>query len=163
MSEAREIYDPTTAEPWVPAKDWVRLSNGRWVCVWELSVPENFQVGEAGRRHPQDPRPGNNEQELAVWLIAYAAHRGEEPGSPRIWNDMQIHLLLSLPPDDFTKLLVAARGLLGTSEEAEERARDFIPGAEVSGRPASSTGVSSTSTGIRLSSEPPEWVSSPGS
>ncbi len=148
MSE-RRIYNPALAPPWNPAKDWVELSEGASVCVWELSVPESYQVAEAAQRHPQDPRPGGNEQEAAIWLLAYSCRKGDEPGSERIWSDLEAHRVMDLPPADFTRLLLAARGLLEAAPAAEERQRDFtLPPPDTSG-PRSPIGVSSSSTDSR--------------
>jgi hypothetical protein len=156
MSKERRIFSPEAARPWVPAKEWVTLVDGSEVCVWELSIPEQFQVAEAAQRHPQDPRPGSNEREAAVWLLAYACRAGEAPGSPRIWDDMHVHWIASerMNPEDFGRLLVAARGLVSNSEEAEKRARDFTPAPPAAGTPISSTGASSDSTGSRGNSRP---------
>jgi len=142
----RKIYNPKTATAWTPAKEWVELSEGSWVCVWELSVPESLEVGEAAQRHPQDPRPGANEKEAALWLLAYSCRDGDGESAGRIFSDLDVHRIYALPPVDFTRLLQAARGLLESGEEAEERARDFTAGS-VTDRLPSPTGASRNSTG----------------
>jgi hypothetical protein len=130
----RKLYDPHEAAPWTPRKEWVALADGSEICVWELSVPESFQVAEAAQRHPQDPRPGQNESDAALWLVALACRRDDEPLSPRVWNDMEMGRILQLNPQDFTKLLIAARFMLQATEEGQERVADFIaPGAVASG------------------------------
>ena len=155
----RRIYDPHTAPQWTPAKEWVELVDGSEVCVWELSVPDQFQVAEAAQRHPSDPRPGGDDKEAAVWLIAYAARKGEEPGSPRVFGDLEIVHILNLDPENFARLLQAARGLVQHSEAEEEKLRDFTSEAGT-GKPVSSTGASSISTDSHGSLTKPECVGS---
>ncbi len=133
------VYDPDQEPPWMPAKEWVQLKRGKWICVWELAVAEQFAVAEAAQRHPSDPRPGGNDREAALWLLAYSCRRGEEPNAARVWGDMQIGKLYALDPDDFGALLAKARGLAVETEEAQERARDFTNGT-AGDKPSSPTG-----------------------
>lgn len=121
----RELYDPNDAGQWEPRKEWVRLANGKWVCVWELSVPEAFRVAEVSQRHPQDPRPGANEGEAATWLVALATRRDDRPDSPRVWSDLDVHKLLRINPADFSRLLIAARFFMQSSEDEDQRLEDF--------------------------------------
>jgi len=154
MSKERRVYNPATAAPWTPAKEWVTLADGSEVCVWELSVAENFDVMEASMRHPEDPRPGGNEKEAAMWLLVYACRRGDAPGSLRVWDDREVFRVLELAPTDFTKLLIAARGLVEGSPEAEKQREDFTPPLSESRRPASASGASSTSIASPASLSP---------
>jgi hypothetical protein len=146
---ARTIYNPKTAKPWAPAKAWVDLSDGSSICVWELSVPEQFQVAEAAQRHPQDPRPGSNEKEAALWLLAYACRQGdgtpENPAVERVFGDMEVGALNRMSPEDFGALLARARGLVQSSEAEDAKLRDFTP-ATADGSLESPTGASSIST-----------------
>jgi hypothetical protein len=156
----RTIYNPKTAKPWNPAKAWVDLSDGSSICVWELSVPEQFQVAEAAQRHPQDPRPGANDKEAALWLLAYACRKGdgtpEAPSIERVFSDLEIGYLMAMAPDDFGALLAQARGLVQPTEAEEAKLRDFTP-AMVNGSPASLTGVSSTSTDSLKNLQGSDW------
>ncbi len=133
MTTDRRIYNPQAPAQWQPVKEWVELADGAWICVWELSVAESFAVAEAARRHPRDPRPGPNEQEAALWLLAHSCRRGDgtpdAPDTSRVWNDMEIGKIMALAPADFGRLLIAARGLVEPEEvkEKEDGEGDFPP------------------------------------
>jgi len=135
MAKERRLYDAIEAAQWQPRKEWVEMTDGSWVCVWELSVSEAFRVAESAQRHPQDPRPGANEGEAATWLVALAARRDESPEAARVWGDMEVHRLLKINPADFSRLLTAARFMLQNSEEGEQATEDFTLPPPVSSGP----------------------------
>jgi len=117
------------AKPWQPKKEWVTMTDGRGVCVWQLSVPDTLRLSSYSQRHPQDPRPGPNEEEAAIWQIALSCRNGEEPGAERIFSDQNARRVLELDPEDFSKLLAAAGRLMGLGKEAANGREAFTPPA----------------------------------
>lgn len=144
-TNGRRIYDPTTAQRWTPKKEWVELSSGDWICVWEMSVAQTLQMAENAQRHPNDPRPGINQQEAGIWQLMYSCYAGEEPGSARIFADHMADKILELSPDDFNRLMRATDTVGGAGKEVAQAREDFTAPPREEPSPSSPTGASSTS------------------
>ncbi len=136
-----ERWSLSDAKPWQPKKEWVTMSDGRGVCVWQLSVPDTLRLSSYSQRHPNDPRPGPNEEEAAIWQIALSCRSGEESDAPRIFDDQNARRVLELDPDDFSKLLLTASRLMGLGQEAANGQESFTKAAAVGSSPSSSTGA----------------------
>lgn len=117
------------ARRWDPKKEWVTMNDGRAVCVWQLSTREMLRLSSSSQRHPNDPRPGPNEEEAAIWQIALAVRESDEPDAARIFDDQNAFRVLDLAPEEFGKLMAAASRLMGLGQEAANGREDFTPPA----------------------------------
>ncbi len=133
--EERRIYRPADAKPWTPRSEWVEMQDGRWLCVRQLSVAENLHIGEYSQRHPNDPRPGPNETEQAIWQVAFSCYDGNGPEAQRVYTDIDARRVLEMDPVDFKEILVVSGMLLGLGREAMEARENFTPAAADSSLP----------------------------
>lgn len=135
------VFRYQDALAWTPKKDWVEMSDGRWICVWQLSVADTMRLSEVSQRHPSDPRPGPNEMEAALWQIALACHAGEEPDAERVWPDTAVRFVMNLDPEDFNKIMRACGDLMGIGKEAGASREAFTAAAVDGSTLASSIGA----------------------
>src|SRR4051812_35773305 len=100
-AKPQETWRFADARPWQAKTEWVTMNDGRGVCVWQLSVADTLRLSSYSQRHPNDPRPGPNEEEAAIWQIALSCRTGDEPGAERIFSDIDARRVLELDPEDF--------------------------------------------------------------
>ena len=126
---------------------WVEGLLGGDICLWSFTMAEQTQIEEYCLRPPEDPRGGYDLSEAALWQIALAAYDGDGDDARRIWPDLKVYEIRSLPSTDFQKLIVAIANLNDAGAASEAAARDFTPAdPEPSSSPLRS-GVCATSTG----------------
>lgn len=122
MSE-RKLYDPAAA---VAARrfKWVTLDRGD-VCVHEMSLADTMQITERSARPGLDPQCGLVRAQAVVLQIMYSCRRDDDPGSPRIFTDLDMTPIQELRFHEFDALLQAINEVSGKSATEEERLRDF--------------------------------------
>lgn len=132
----RKIFNPREAKPWTPKKAWVELTDGSSVCIWQLSVSQTLELAQVSQRHPQDPRPGMDPQEAAIWQIIFAVKDGDGPEAKPVYQPHEGPLILALNPDDFAAMMNGIAQVSGLTEEAANARRDFTPATPASSSPA---------------------------
>lgn len=136
-----EAWHYADARRWDPKKEWVPMNDGRSVCVWQLSTREMLRLSGASARHPNDPRPGPNEEEAAIWQLALAIRESDAPDARRIFDDQNAFRVLDLAPEEFGRLMAAASRLMGLGQEAANGREDFTAAAAADSSPISLTGA----------------------
>lgn len=132
-------------------KEWVELDGGD-VCVWEMRAPEMLSLGERSQRPGIDPRGGVDVTSAALLLTAFCTHVDDLPGSPRVWDDLQLGQINLLRSEEFTRLQEAIQRVNGTSPAAIEAVRDFTLATGAPNTSDSPSSASSNSTGSPVSS-----------
>lgn len=125
MSE-RRVYRPGT--PAVRRKEWVELSDGSGLWVWEMTAAESLTMGRNAERHPQDPRgEGIDQMESLVWQVMLSCRESDEEGAPRVFADHMAAAVYGLAHRDYRAILEAIARLNGTDSEAGRVTELFTP------------------------------------
>ncbi len=153
MSQRRPYTKPTRAEVQLSLKrEWVPLSTGD-VCVWGMTAAEMLGLGQRSQRPSIDPRGGVDTSAAALWLVALCTRHGDQPDSPRVWDDLSIGEIADLPGEDFTALSLAAQRVNGKDTETVEELRDFTTATEAQSSSDSPSSVLSISEGFPVNSD----------
>jgi hypothetical protein len=156
---ADDIFNPSTdlAER---NKEWVTLSNGKRLCVWEMTVADRLQVLE----HCTLPEgvPGAirySRGEAIIWRMMRSCYTGDDANARPIFNEDNLLSLYRLRDQDGNRILDAMDRVNASDTDALERLEAFtpVPAAEPTGTRSSS--VSSSSTGSPASSPTSEAAS----
>ena len=141
----RTYTKPTRAQVQASLRrEWVPLTTGD-VCVWGMTAAEMLGLGQRSQRPSIDPRGGVDTSAAALWLVALCTRHGDEPESPRVWDDLSIAEISDLPGEDFTALSLAAQRVNGKDAETVEELRDFTPATEAQNSSNSPSSASSNS------------------
>jgi hypothetical protein len=130
-------------------KEWVTLDGGD-VCVWGLTAGELMHLTEKSARPAVDPRGGADPRMASAWLIALATHYGDDPDSPRIWDDLTYEEIFDLTSQEFTALTEAIGRVMGTALPETEALRAFTPAAEAPNSSDLPSSALNNSTGFPL-------------
>ena len=131
-------------------KEWVHLSGGD-LCLWSFTMAEQTAIEEYSMRPPEDPRGGYDLSEASLWQIAFAAYDGDGDDAKRVWPDLKVYEIRSMPAGDFRQLIIAINRLNLMDADGEAELRDFTPADTEPRTSPSRSGVCDTSTASPVS------------
>lgn len=108
-------------------REWVTLSGGKRLCVWELSTADNLRIVEQCALPPGTPGGGISRGEAMIWQILQSCFDGDRPGARRIFREEDVLKVYRMKSRDTDMILDAIARVNGTDPERLEKIEAFTP------------------------------------
>ena len=145
-----DIFNPET-DLGERNREWVTLSGGKRLCVWELTAHDSLRIAE--RCLLPEGMPGGvrySRTEWSIWRIMHSCYNGDTPEAKPIFNEDNVLQIYRLRDRDSALILEAIARVNGTDDASVEAVEDFGP-VPVDG----ATGTCSSSASSSFTDCPP--------
>lgn len=116
-----DIFDPN--EPTERRKEWVTLSNGKRLCVWEMMAADTLRIID--RSTMQGVAGQISEGDAIVWKVMYSCFNGEDAQAKPIFTEETVLSVYRLKTIDLHSILAVIAKLSGLDSEVKEARANF--------------------------------------